>query len=86
MIILLHRNFEKKFVKLHPKLKERVRERRDLFSQNPFHPLLNNHPLGGNRREQRSINVTGDWRLIYEPINPDTVVFLDIDTHANLYR
>lgn len=85
MIILLHRDFKKKFTKLHPKLKKQFWERRDLFLQNPFHPLLNNHALSGNRQAQWSINITGDWRLIYEFTDTDTVVFLDIDTHNNLY-
>ena len=42
---------------------------------------LNNHALTGERQEQRSFNITGDWCLIYELINTDTIHLLDIDTH-----
>ncbi|OGN16565.1 MAG: hypothetical protein A3B99_01915 [Candidatus Yanofskybacteria bacterium RIFCSPHIGHO2_02_FULL_44_12b] len=86
MIIILHRNFEKKFVKLTPKLKEKFKERRDLFLEDPFHSLLNNHQLSGDRIGQLSINITGDWRAVYVFKGKDTVIFIDIDTHGNLYK
>ena len=86
MTFILHRSFEKKFVKLDPKLKAKFKERRNLFLQNQSHPLLNNHPLTGDRQGQWSINITGNWRAIYEFKNKNTVVFVDINTHSNLYR
>ncbi len=86
MRILFHKNFEKKFVKLHPTLKERFKERRNLFLENTFHPLLNNHVLTGERKDQWSINITGDWRAIYVVKEEGVIVFIDIDTHSNLYR
>jgi len=86
MNIILHRNFEKKFIKLYSKIQESFKKRRDLFLKNPLHPLLNNHPLTGDRKGQWSINVTGDWRAIYVFKNEDTIVFVDIDTHSNLYK
>ena len=86
MEIILHRNFEKKFIKRPPKIQEAFKNRRNLFLGNPFHPLLNNHSLTGDRKGQWSINITGDWRAIYIFNNEDTVVFIDIDTHDKLYR
>jgi len=86
MRIILHRNFEKKFVKLSPKLKERFKERRNLFLENPLHPQLNNHPLVGERVGQWSINITGDLRVVYVFEAKNTIVFIDIDTHSHLYE
>ena len=86
MKILLHRNFEKKYVKLSPKLKERFKERRNVFLEKPLHPQLNNHPLTGNRAGQWSINITGDIRAVYIFEGKDTIVFIDIDLHSNLYE
>lgn len=86
MKFFLHKNFEKKFSRLHLKLREKFRQRRNLFLENPSHPLLNNHALGGDRIGQWSINITGDWRAIYIFRDKSTVVFIDIDTHSNLYR
>lgn len=60
-------------------------ERLRLFMREPRHPLLNNHPLHGTQEGRRSINITGDWRLVYEPIDTDIAFLIDLDTHHNLY-
>lgn len=31
------------------------------------------------------IDVTGDYRVLFEPKNKDTVVFMRIGTHSELY-
>lgn len=86
MNINLHRKFIKKFEKLQPGLKIKFKERRNLFLENSTHPLLNNHALGGDRLGQWSINITGDWRALYEFMDENTILFVDIDTHSNLYK
>ena len=48
--------------------------------------MLNNHPLRGEHRGYRSINVGGDLRVIYEEIDHSTAQFILIDTHSNLYE
>ena len=58
----------------------------DFFVENPFHPILNNHRLLGKYKGFRSINVTGDLRIIFEELDDKKVVFHIIDTHSNLYR
>ena len=86
MIVVTHRTFDKKFIKLTPKLRERFRERRNLFLKSPTHPLLDNHALKGDRMGQCSINITGDWRALYEFQSAGTIIFVEIDTHSNLYK
>ena len=86
MDINLHRAFIKKFKKLQPGLKARFKEWRNLFLENSTHPLLNNHALRGDRLGQWSINITSDWRAIYEFMDENTILFVDIDTHCNLYN
>ena len=86
MRIIIPAHFEKKTAKLDSKIQSAFKERIKLFQAEPHHPLLHNHPLHGNRKHQRSINITGDWRLIYEPANGNTIRLIDIDTHANLYE
>lgn len=85
MKIVLHRNFEKQYKKLRPKEQNRFKERRDVFLNDPFDPVLNNHPLRGRYKGYRSINVTGDLRAVYRLLNDDTVLFVAIDSHSNLY-
>lgn len=86
MEILLHKNFQKKYQKLREGDKKRFKECRDLFQQYPFHPILNNHALAGEYQGYRSINITGDLRVIYEPVGEDRAFFIMIDTHSNLYN
>lgn len=85
MKIVLHRNFEKQYKKLRPKEQNRFKERRDVFLNDPFDPVLNNHPLRGRYKGYRSINVTGNLRAVYRLLNDDTVLFVTIDSHSNLY-
>jgi addiction module RelE/StbE family toxin len=85
MLVRLHRVFVKKFTKLHPKLREKFKERKDLFVENPVHPTLNNHALHGDRAGQWSINITGDMRALYVFQGDEAILFIDIDTHSNLY-
>lgn len=51
---------------------------------NEFDPLLNNHALGGKYAGFRSINITGDLRVLYKK-NGEFVIFVKIDSHSNLY-
>ncbi len=85
MILLQHKNFKKKAAKLPAKVKMQLRERVALFLICPFDPALNNHGLHGDFAGCRSINVTGDLRLIYKIIDSTTIFFVDVDTHSNLY-
>ena len=77
--------FAKKAAKVDAKILKAFTERIELFQIEPFHPLLKNHALHGKRKHQRSINITGDWRLIFEQYDANTVRLIDIDTHPNLY-
>jgi len=86
MRIEFHRSFKKRYKKVSLKIRRRFDEKLSLFEEEPFHPTLNNHPLTGNRVGQWSINVTGDWRALYVFQDARTVVFIDIDTHSNLYE
>ena len=85
MRIIGHRDFKKQFKKLRPREKLRFRERRDLFLGNEFHRLLENHPLEGMYKGYRSIHIGGDLSVVYRKIRVDTVVFVKIGTHSELY-
>jgi len=85
MKIYLHRNFERKYAKLRSIEKERFKERRDIFLKNPYNPILNNHALAGKYQGNRSIDIKGDLRTVFSILAEDEVLFVDIDTHSNLY-
>jgi len=85
MRIRFHKNFEKQYKRLREGQKKRVQERLFLFLENPFNPVLGNHPLKGKYKGYRSINITGDLRVVYKFINEQEYIFITIDTHSNLY-
>jgi len=85
MKILLHRNFKKRYGKLRRGEKRKFKERRDIFLENPFHPLLNNHALHREYTGFRSINITGDIRVLYEPVGESVAYFITIGTHHELF-
>ena len=84
MIIHLHKDFLKQYKKLKKKEKKKFKIRRDLFLQDEFNPILNNHALKGKYPGYRSINVTGDLRAIYKR-ERNIAIFVAIDIHSNLY-
>lgn len=86
MKVSFHKNSEKKYIKLRPAEKERFKQRRDLFLNDPFDPILNNHALSGKYTGYRSINVGGDLRIIYKFLDSDSVLFAVIEKHSNLYK
>ncbi len=85
MKIVFHKNFTRKYSKLRLNEKQRFKERRDVFIANLFDPILNNHLLHGKYVGYRSINITGNLRVIYKLLKNDTVIFAEIDSHSNLY-
>ena len=85
MKISFHKNFNKYFHKLSTKEKEKTKGHLAFFSQYPFNPLLNNHPLRGNYVDYRSINITGDLRAVFKLINENEAIFVRVGTHSELY-
>jgi len=85
MKITLHKDFKKQYQKLRVNEKKKFKERRDLFLLDEFNPILNNHALKGKYLGYRSINITGDLRVIFTK-NQGEVLFVTIDSHSNLYK
>lgn len=89
MTINRHPSFKKAYKKRiasDSRLIAKTKVRVGYFVNNPFHPLLQDHPLKGSREGLRAFSVTGDIRIIYRRVNNDTVEFLDIGTHNQVYR
>lgn len=84
MIIYLHKSFDKGYRKLTTSQKDKFKERRDIFLLDEYNPTLNNHALQGKYEGYRSINITGDLRVIFKRREND-VIFVAIDSHSNLY-
>jgi addiction module RelE/StbE family toxin len=77
--------FRRRIKKVSKDVKSRFKIRLNLFLEDPFNQLLNNHQLAGKYLGYRSINITGDWRAVYRLIDEDTAYFTEIGTHSKLY-
>jgi addiction module RelE/StbE family toxin len=80
-----HRKFDKAFRKVPRKIKDKFYERAQIFLQDEYDPQLRNHALSGKYAGSRSIDITGDWRVVYELVADDEAMFMDIGTHSQLY-
>jgi len=85
MNIKFHRNFKKSLKTQPENIKKKFFECLDIFVEDQFSYLLNNHALTGEFKGWRSINITGDVRVHYRE-DQDTIILLDIGSHAQLYK
>lgn len=89
-IIQRTRGFEKAFLKLQPKLRQKFLVQLEVFLVDEFDVRLKTHQLQGSRRGEWSFSVVYDVRAIYrkEEVNGKTVVvftFIDIGSHSKVY-
>jgi addiction module RelE/StbE family toxin len=64
----------------------KITDRLKLFLSDEFSPILNNHHLHGEYNSCRSINITGDVRVIYKKMPGEICYLLEIGTHSQLYE
>ena len=56
-----------------------------LLAAQPLPPELNDHPLKGDWRPSRDLQIEPDWLLIYRA-DDETVRFERTGTHSDLFR
>ncbi|MBI2097985.1 MAG: type II toxin-antitoxin system mRNA interferase toxin, RelE/StbE family [Candidatus Vogelbacteria bacterium] len=78
--------FRKRYKRLPPSLRRKVVECLHLLLKNEFNPLLGNHSLHGSYVGCRSVNITGDIRLIYEKYVDGLLNLITLGTHSELYE
>ncbi len=84
-------DYSKRFLKDIKKCSSKIRlafaARLELFIEDKFHFLLNNHSLTGEYAGCRSINITGDIRAVFEEYDKgQTIYFITIGSHSQLYK
>lgn len=77
----------KKFAKRHPELRDIYQKTLQLLEQNPFHPSLRLHPLTGDLNELHSISINLSYRITIDLlINDETIIFINVGSHDEIYR
>lgn len=81
--------FQRKIKKLNVRIQKSFKEAIKIFKSDPLHSQLDNHALREEWEGFRSIDITNDYRAIYEEIHEgdETVAyFVAIGTHQELYK
>jgi addiction module RelE/StbE family toxin len=68
MQVIYKKRFLKHYKKLPSKLQIKVKDTLALFMSSPMDDSLNNHALSGEFFGCRSLDVTGDYRIIFADI------------------
>ena len=74
-------SFLRLYKKLHPALKEEMKEKIDLFRSNPKHPSLKIHPLKGKMKGCFSFSVNYRTRVIFIYETKNTAALLFVGGH-----
>jgi len=83
--VYYHKNFKKQFKRLPKNIQSKFGIRLAVFLLEPYSLELNNHPLVGEWRGYRSIDITGDIRAVYR-VDNDIYLFVAIGSHSQLYN
>ncbi len=84
MNIFYSKKFDKMFKKCPQEIKNKFIERLELLNEDKYSPILNNHALSGKLKGLRSVNISGDYRVIIKE-KTDGILLIAIGTHSQLY-
>ena len=79
------RNFVKQYKKLPKKVQQQFRARLTLWLKDPEQPILRVHALKGELRGCWSMNISGDYRVVYYLASEEEMVLVLVGTHSQLY-
>ncbi len=85
MRVVTSPTFDKQYKKLPEKIRRQFQERLTLWLDNSEHPILRVHALKGELRGYWSMNISGDYRVVYYFASDEKVVLALIGTHSQLY-
>ena len=75
----------KKIVKGNPELKDIFYTKIALLSESPFHKSLCTYKLSGKLRGYYACSLDNKYRLLFEILDSNTFLLIDIGTHDEVY-
>lgn len=75
----------RKRIKNDEERRRRFWRRVELFLSSPFSPQLRTHKLSGKLEGQWAFSVDDDCRVVFEFIEKDKILFIDIGSHDEVY-
>ena len=85
MIIRTSPKFEKNYRRLPQNIKEKAKQKEQIFRENPFNPRLKTHKLSGKDKGCWAFWIDNSYRIKFIFLSPREVLFLDIGTH-DIYK
>ncbi len=85
MKILFSKQFDRDFKKFDQKTQTIIIDRLNLLISDNNNRLLNNHSLSGKLKNLKSINISGDIRLLYQELS-EVLLIVRVGTHSQLYN
>jgi addiction module RelE/StbE family toxin len=73
--------FKKSINKIPLEVIEALTQKQSLFIINPFNPALKTHKLTGKLSQYYSFSIIHSYRIIFEFLSKNKVVFVNIGTH-----
>lgn len=86
MIIKFSSEFDDQFASLSKNQKQLATDAIELFLDNPDHEALRNHPLTEEWAGWNSISASYDLRVHYKQVDTETILFVAVGKHSDLYK
>ena len=83
--IVYSSSFLKSTKKLPLQILKSAESKEKIFRENPLHHSLRLHQLHGKLKNQWSISITGNYRIIFERQENGDILFLSIGSH-DIYK
>lgn len=85
MTVIFSKRFQKDYQNCDKQIKKAFQTRLKIFLMDSHNFSLRNHKLNGIWQGYRSINISGNYRAIFRYLDIETVFFVSIGTHSQLY-
>jgi len=89
MIVQYDPDFVDKLKSVNVRIRKSFNQKIELFKKDPYNPELDNHELQREYEGYRSIDITNDYRALYEEAqsgNETIVYFSLLGTHKELFK
>lgn len=80
----IYKRAYKGFIKKHPDLEKKIKERLELLQDDPYAPLLKTHNLTGSLSGLQSFSISYEYRIVFKQ-DGDTIFLLNIGSHDEVY-
>lgn len=89
MIVQYDLDFLDKLKSVNVRIRKSFNQKIELFKKDPNNPQLDNHELQRKYEGYRSIDITNDYRVLYEevPSGNETIAYFSLlGTHKELFK